>query len=538
VKRHPEDPPDAFEKAATEIADPEEIRRRAVGFGKGSQAIEPEWFDLVSRGLYRSVHDTRIGAITIPAQRQSGEQLKVVATAEAAIAEIQAEGGADADKAERLERDAVPRAQAEQRAAEEAVKEAEQRLETARENRARVREEEEEKRERRKTERPRPSLGGWRLRSDRNLFARFGFSPLKAWLVFLFEVLGSGYLLAQDVADVVGTSYWTGFGVSIVISVAMLSAALAAGIGLAAIRLPGWVAGGTLLAGFAAILVKFVPALDALRLAEESGIETLTAATLGAFLIAMVSGYALAVAADDEATVQAADEKAELIKEAGSPLGDAVEIFAAAEMAKSAADEEKCRCDALLHALWEKIEKLRDDAGRSAAAVERRRLLGIEAEVEVETIQATAQSAIEQEEAAAEWAHLIALAAHEKARMEDLPELPVAPVAAISEPSPGAAPRALSMLQILALAAAAVSGLASLVLGLIPLGVGIPLAALLVAVDFRSKAGGDDEDSGAPINPHPRIAPPANGDDPLYRYQPDHMDPKYRNGGAGAGQHQ
>jgi hypothetical protein len=537
VKQHPDDPQGAFEDAATEIVDPEEIRRKAARFGKAGQAIDPEVFDPSTRALYRAVHDTRIGAITIPGQRQAGEQLKVVESTEAAIAAIQAEGSADATKAERLETAVIPRVEREREAAAGEVKEADLEVKRAREDRARVREEEQERMERKKAERPRPSLGRWQQRSARNMFSRVRLSPGKAWLTFAFEVLGSGYLLAPNVADVIGTDFWTGFLISLVISIAMLSAALAAGIGLAAIRLPGWVVGGATVTAFGAILVKFVPALDALRLAGESGIETLTAATLGAFLIAMVSGYALAVEKDDQATVATEDEEADLLKKAGSPLQDAGDVLDEAQTSKRAAEEEEDRCVTLLRALWEKVEKLRDNAVRSAVAAEERRGKGVEAEVEVETIQATTQSAIEQEESAAEWAYLIAIAAHEKARVEELPDAPT-PVADTTGPPPERGPEGLSTLRKLALLVAAASGLSSLALGLVPLGIGIPLAALMVALDRHSKASADDAiGGGAPIDRHPRVVAAADGDNPLYRYQPDHMVPKYGDGGAGAGEH-
>jgi hypothetical protein len=537
VKRHPEDPPGAYQGAAEEIVDPEEIRRNANWFGKASQSIDPEWFEMLTRALYRSVHDTRIGAITIPGLRDAGKQLKAVTSTDAAIAEIQSEGNADAAKAARLETVVVPRVERELEDAEAALREADQKVDHARPECARVREEEKEKRTRKEVEQPRPSLGGWSRRSGRNLFSRVRLSFWKAWLTFLAEVGGSAYLLAPNVADVVGTSYWTGLGISIVISIAMLSAALAAGIGLAAIRLPGWVVGGAALAAFGAILVKFVPALDALRHAGESGVETLTAATLAAFLISLITGYALATAEDNSDTTAAEHEEADLFRQAGSPLRDALEVLGEAQAAKEAAEEERSRCDTLRLALWEKVEKLTDDAARAAAAAERRRQEGIEAEVEVETIQATTQAAIEQEEAAAEWAYLIALAAHEKARVEELPD-PAAPTAVSPYPHPTGDSGGLSAPQKLALAVAAGSGIASLALGLIPLGVGIPLAALLVFLDRRSKATVHTEGGGITIDRHPRVMAPADSENPLYRYLPDHMVPKYDDGGADAGQHQ
>src|SRR3954447_9252441 len=108
-KRHPEDPPGAYRGAAEEICDPEQIRRNAERFGKASQALDPEWFEWLVRPLYRCVHDVRIGAIAIPARREIGHQLKQAATTEDAIAEIDQEGIADGEKADRLKAEVTPR---------------------------------------------------------------------------------------------------------------------------------------------------------------------------------------------------------------------------------------------------------------------------------------------------------------------------------------------------------------------------------------------------------------------------------------------
>lgn len=542
VKRHPEDPPGAYQGAAEEVADPEQIRRNADRFGKASQALDPEWFEWLTRPLYRSVHDVRIGAIAGPARRNAGEQLKRSETTEAAIAEIQQEGSADEEKAERLQAAVIPGTERELMEAETEVKVAEGGVEAGREDVSRVRAEEEERRARREDTPRRPPLKAWLHESTRNLFARTRFSPAKAWLVFFVEVLGSAYLLAPNVADVIGTSFEVGLLISAVISIAMLAAAFAAGMGLAAVRLPGWAVGLSIVAAFGAVLVKFVPALDALRLADESGVGTLTAATLAAFLIAMVSGYAMATADDQRQALEVEEEETALWKKAGTPLGEALEVLDKAKQKLEAAEQNRDRLKKLLSALRDQVEKLRDKSSRAGAVAERRRQEGIEAEVEAETIRTVAEAAIEQEEAAAEWAYLIALAAQEKARAEELPKVPETPAAEpeVMRIGPGGSGE-LSLLQKLALGIAAAGGVASLFLGLLPLAVAVPTAAGLVLLDRgmgSTPRGGSRGGSVPPPDHRRRIVSAADGDNPLYIHQPDHMVPKYGDGGAGVGQRQ
>jgi hypothetical protein len=540
AKRHPEDPPGAYQGAAEEICDPEQIRRNADRFGKASQAIDPEWFEWLVRPLYRCVHDVRIGAIVIPARRQIGEQLKRAASTDAAIAEIEQEGIADGEKADRLKAEVIPRVERELGDAETKEKATDERVTAAREDVGRVRAEEEEKRARLAAEPRESQWRRWLRESGANLFSRIRFSALKAWLIFIVEMIGSAYLLAPNVADVIDTSFEVGLVISGVISLAMLAAGFAAGMGLAAIRLPGWVVGSSIVAAFAAILVKFVPALDALRNAQEAGVETLTAATLAAFLIAMISGYALATGDDQRRTREEEDEECELLKKAGTPLGDVLEVLAEQKSKQQEAKQERERLEQLLAALWAKVENLRDKASRAGAATERRRQEGIEAEVESETIRAVADAGIEQEEAAAEWAYLIALAAREKAYVEEMPKVPDTPPPAVRIQTMESHGRnELSLLQKLALAVAAAGGIASLFLGLIPLGVSIPVAALLVLFDRRQGARRvPAEGSTSPTDQRPRIVAAADADNPLYIHQPDHMVPKYRDGGAGAGERQ
>jgi hypothetical protein len=545
VKRHPEDPPGAYQGAATEIADPERIRSYADQFGKASQAIDPEWFEWLVRPLYRCVHGVRIGALVIPGRREAGEQMKVAASTGAAIARIQEEGEADGKKAGRLESDVIPRVNGELTKADGKLEEAEHEVEVAREDVGRVRAEEDEQQTRRANA---PRLSQWRewLREARtNLFSRTRFSPKKAGIVFGVEVIGSSILLAPNIADVIDTSIELGYAIAAVISIATLAAAFGAGLGLAAIRLPGWLVGFSVVAAFGAILVKFVPALDALRQTDDAGVETMTAATLATFLIAMVSGYALAVADDRREARESEEEGAALRKKAGSPLGDALQILAEKQEKRTEAKQDRDRLDQLRSALWDKVESLRDSASRAGAASEQRRQEGIEAEVEAETIRAVAEAGIEQEEEAAEWAYLIALAAQEKARVEVLPKVPDVPDRAARPGVEAVVVRErgkLSPLQLLALGVAAASGIASLFLGLIPLGVGIPLAALLVLLDrgFGGRSGeqGQGADGLPPTDHRRRIVAPADGENPLYVYQPDRMVPKYGDGGAGAGERQ
>jgi hypothetical protein len=541
LRRHPEDPPGAYEGAAREVADPEEIRVLAVILGKASQALDPQWFEWFARALYRCIHDVRIGAITGPGKRAAGDQMKVAASTEAAIGAIQKEAIGDEAKAKRLETSAIPRAERELAAAEIEVEKCEGKADRAQEEVARRRPEEEAKRAREKNEPPPPSLWARLRRSAPNLFTRVELSPWKASLAFVVEVVGGAYLLAPNIADIANTSYVTGLLISAVISITMLTAAFAAGTGLAAIRLPGWTIGLALLTAFGGLLVQFIPALDALRVANPSGIETLTAATLAALLIAMVTGYALATSEDSRRAIEVEEREDEPLRRAGSPLGEALDRLVERRAELEAAKKEVVRCKTLMRALWDKVESLEDAAARADAIAEKRRQAGIEAEVEVETIGATVEVGIEQEEAAAEWAYLISLAAKEKAWVEELPD-PGASSAVTPPPANPTEPRSgLSVLRKLALAVAAISGIASLWLGPIALGIGIPVAALLAALEFRPRGRDGDSEAGRavpPVDQHPTVVAAADGDNPLYRYQPDHMVPKYDDGGADAGQHQ
>jgi hypothetical protein len=368
-----------------------------------------------------------------------------------------------------------------------------------------------------------------------NLFARAGYSSRKAWLTFVAEVGASSLLLSTKIADVVGVSFYEGLGISVAVSIAMLAVAFAAGAAVAAIRLPGWMVGIAITAGFAGILVKFVPALDILRRSGDGGVEVLTAATLAAFLIAMVSGYAFAATADQRRQIEAEEDQDRLLKRAGSSLGEAVDVLAERTEEYEQAKTRHENLGKLLLALRQKIEDLRDSASRAPAKAAVRKREGVEADVEAATIRAVAEAGVKQERAAAEWAYLIALAAHDKARLEQLPEFIVPEARSVPRQAAGSRSGGLSLLQTLALATLAISGLASLMLGPVALGVGIPLAVAFALLDrYRRGPGGP----GDPPMPPSSIIPPTNGDDPLYRFHPDHMEPKYRNGRAGVGQEQ
>jgi hypothetical protein len=537
-ERHPEDPPGAYRLAAEEVADPEKIRRGANNFGMASQAIPSDRFRSLARRLYQRVHEVRIGAIVIPARREAGEKLKHSAGTDAEIAKIRAEGIADSEKADRLETDVVPRVEKEHEKAAREVEEKKERVASTRRELGRVRAEEAQLRGRRAEE---PRSWSWKLNWLRlvwvNLLARTGYSSRKAWMTFLAEVGASSFLLAPKIADVVGVSFLEGLAISFAISIAMLAVAFAAGAAVAAIRLPGWLVGVAIVAAFAGILIKFAPALDVLRRSGDGGVEVLTAATLAAFLIAMISGYALAAAADQRREIEAEEDEARLLKRAGTPLGEALEVLSERTEEYEHAKLRHDHLRKLLDALGQKIEDLRDFASRAPAKAAERKREGIEADVEAATIRAIAAAGVKQERAAAEWAYLIALAAHDKARLEGLPEFVVPEVPTLARAAEGAGRRSggLSLLLGLALATLAASGVASLMVGPVALGVGIPLAVLLVLLD-RSRGGPGGP--GGPPAPVDSIIPPADGDDPLFRYQPDHMRSKYRNGGARVGQRQ
>jgi|GEM_PF-6512480 len=539
VERHSEDPRGALQAAGREVCDPEEIRALAAWLGKTLQALDPEWFEWLVRPLYRSVHDVRAGAIVGPARRAAGEQLKVVDSTEAAIEQIQAEGIANGEKAERLEASVIPWVEGEIEQVNAEMAEADKECDAAQAEVGRVRVAEEERLAEGEDRRTRITLAErWRIWTTRNLFGRISADPWKVIPVFLAELAGTTWLLASPVSDLItDVTFAEGLGIAFVISLTLLVASFAAGTALAAIRLPGGVIGVFMLGLFTAILVKFVPALDDLREFLDSGVETLTAATLAAFFVAMMTGYTVATGEDQRKELEAEDARTALFTRAGSPLSNALDWLDEAKAGKLRAEERRENLRTLLKALWDQVERLRDEASRAPAEVADRRKLGVEAEAELKTIRVVADAGVKQEEAAAEWATLIALAAQAKARAERPPKM--GEPEGIRPPRPPAADDSAedrpSALQMLALGTVGVSGIASLVLGPVPLGVGLPVAALLAAIDrwSRRRSGG-----ATAVEPDRRVVISADEENPLYMRQPDRMVPKYRDGGAGTGERQ
>lgn len=536
VEPHPEDPPGALPRSGREICDPEEIREAASWLGKASQAIDPEWFDWVIWPLYRSVHRVREGAVVIPAQRAAGDRLRVSASTEADVSRILADGAADGDKADRLEVEVLPQVDHELEQTAREIDQAESRVQTAQRDVDRLRIEEEERAG--EEGRP-PHRSPWwsRFRSGRiNLFARVSSSPWKVLGVFGAEVGGTAALITTNVADITGQPLELAAVLSVAISIALLAASFTAGAAVAAVRLPGWLVGVGLVGLYAAILTRFVPGLDALREADASGVQALTAATLAAFFIAVGTGYALATRIDLRREIEVEDDAASLAKRAGTQLGDALDRLDQEKEELRAAKQRRDELIQLRVSLRGEIEELRDSAARAEARSQARRRDGVEAEVEEATIRAMADTGVSQEEAAADWASLIASLTYRKTRAEKPPRhgRPEATVAksswqrAETDRSDG-----LSTAQKAALATVGASGLSSLVLGPALLGVGLPLAALIVGVDrWRGRRGGGSAESAEEARERRLIVPASFEGDETYFHQPERTYAKYTNGGS------
>lgn len=532
VPRHPEDPPGAYEDAAGEVCDPDAIRVKAVPLGKASQAMGPELFEALVRAFYARAHDVRAGAIKIPAQREAGDKLKFSAGTEAEVARILAAGNADDQKAGRLEGDVVPRVEGELERASDDCKEAQTQVESAQH-------EVDHRRQQRRQEESERSSGFWSerrfARPRGNLFGRFSFSPVKAALAFAAEIVGTTFVIAPSVADIANVSFEYGVLIAFAVSVALLAASSAAGLALAAVRLPGWLVGLVLLGIYGGILAKFVPGLDALRETEMSGVETLTAATLAACLIAALIGYMLATRSDQR---QELADEAE-VERAGTSLGDALDNLDRAKKNREEAENQHRRLKQALAELWEQIEQLHDSAARCDVAALERIREGTEAEAEAGTIRAVADTGVGQEEAAGEWASLGAILTHEKARVEEVPEDDTAGVVAVGNSVDGDQTTGLTALQKAALGISGASGIGGLTLGTIPLGIGAVAVPLLILLDQRRRSDRDAAgDDGEPPPDPPSIVPPASDDNEFYIHQPDRTTSKYRDGGAGVSERQ
>jgi hypothetical protein len=536
VKRHPEDPHDAVADAGQEVTDPEQIRIKAARLGTAAQAIGPDYFEWLTRPLYRWIHQVRAGAVVMPGQREAAEQLKISAATDAELAGIRAGGAADEKKADRIEAKAISRNERDLEDAKAEVVKARERLETCRERVEVLQEADEREGRVEGTTRVRRRFRQRRSWEGRGgLFGRISLSPRKALAVFIAEVLGTALVLATKVADVFETSLEMGAAIAVALSLAILVASFVAAMAAAAIRLPGRLVGLLLVAAYAAVLFKLVPGLDALREADTEGVKAMTAATLAACFVAGFTGYVTATREDRHEEV----EERELKQKAGTPLRHAMRDLEEADEAHARAQRRVAQIEHSLAELWEEVERFRDAAQRAEVTVSERRRLGVEADAEAAAIEAIVATGVGQERAAAGWATSIALLAHEKTRLEEPPDenelrirLSLNGAGRTDEP-----PKRLSAMQQAALAVLGAGGIASLALGVAPLGIGVPVAVLMFVID-RERSRGKVASASEQELARAGIVSPASDESEPYERQPRRMFPKYRDGGDTPGERQ
>jgi hypothetical protein len=539
VPRHPGDPPGAMIDSAREICDPEAIREYAVRLGQALFGLSPAIVEEAVDRLFGRLHDVRAGAEVMQGQRQAGEQLLISATTEEAVSQILAEALAAELKADRLEAQELPEAQDELEQAYAGLKEAEHALDLrqAEYDSARVdahaKAESDQEAAPRNEPNPRP-----------NLFGLLDFFAAQAKRVIPAEILVFVLLLAAPVAQVTGVSLQYGALLAAGMSVAVLGASGLAGVALAAMRLPGWLVGVVLIGLYGLIMLKFVPGLDALRAFDPVGVETLTAATLAACLVAATTGYALAVRRDRDAEAEEGrDGDGALL--AASPAYVALEARdrsqrRVGELAAAAATARKAR-----DVVRDRIEELRHSAARGPIAVMERLQEGTAAEARLATIRAMTATAVGQERAAAQWAAEMAILAHLKIRAEGLP-----PVDALVgdrsrfSPSASSGPvaRARTGLERAALVVFAAGSFGFVVAGPVAPALGSGTAAVLLLVRRRPlprlwrrarvEADAEAQPEAAPIGS------PASVDSRTWRRHPDRTVPRYGDGGAGVGERQ
>ncbi len=550
VKRHPEDPGvSALHLTASEVCDPELIRKALVDFGISMQAVGETAFGEILDWIVDGITGTRVGAITGPAQVAAGEQQKTVKTTDNDVAAIVADGNGDALKADRLEGTTRPRLEDEIRKDEENVARLTEKRDV---DRTRVAEGRKHHHEREPDHKPKllvpPRCAGDLMQ----------WVALPVWLAVLAVLLDVGngiFTLQAPISNVVNTSEWGSYALAIGVSVVLGLASALAGFALAAIRLPGRIVGAIFVAAFIAMMVELVTGLDALRLSEPIGAETLTVATVASCYVSALTGYAIVVWRDYApqravlvAVIAAQTEVA--VAAAGSELGDAVKVLQETEVELEAATESLTGHLAKLDELDEEIERLRDSEARVDVVARRRESQGIVADVETATIIAVANTHIQQEVAATKlWGRAMAWAAWRKTRAEELPEgYEIREPGAAKTPAPEAIPEegltALQKAAIVSLLIGALSGmlgaLTSLAVGVIVMAAAAAIAAVLLLLGARRRrpgAGAAASPVGWPAEPV-RIVSPADESGSEYREQPSYMVPKYRSGGPAGGKRQ
>ncbi len=538
IDRNPDDPADAIRNTAREVCDPEKIREYAGDFGTSLMALEPDEADHSIEQTYKGVTGVRSRAHTGPAKRAAGDQLKIETTTDADVKVIVANGLADGLKADRLEAIAIPRAQAEVDIAEREVAEREEAFEAA--NREVVRVETEiasAKDESRAGIDPDERPGGF--------WQWVRLSPRMAVLVAMLDILISTFVLEPAVGDLISTSIPYGsFLIALGLSTSLMVASGAAGVALAAIRLPGRVTGAIFLGIFTVVAFKFVGGMDALREGSESGVETLTACTLFAAYVAALTGYAAAAFQDAK---EQRSPGVDIEEGSRAVLGMVTSVQAKAGEKLAEAKGRLSRGKDTLSGLLDEVEELRDSAARADGLGLKRESEGIAARTEAAVIDSVAKAGVEQERFAHEdWAVAVARAAYLKARAEKLPD-PAQEVtlvdAKVEDDEQEDRKTGLSLLKKIAIGVLLAGLLAGIFLGWATAAVGAVLAGALLLLDRvggRRRAAKVD---AVPAEPEPEvpgstIAPAAAEDSPFYYHQPSYMVPKYRQGESTNGDHQ
>jgi hypothetical protein len=514
--RHPEDPRSAFEATAEEVCDPEKIRIRLVGTGQAAQAIMPKKFYSLVREVATGIFRVRAGAILVPAKAAAGAQLQIVESTDKDVEQIVGHGRADGLKAKRIKDDQIPRVEseiAEQKQEVEKTKkdelEADKRVEALRDD------------------------GIARNARPGGLLHWVAIAPWVALCLGLLSGAVNTAVLQPQVSNVISVSFIGSYLVAAGLSATFELFSGMAGFLVASLRLPGRAAGALFGLLFLLIVWRLVPGLDALREGKTTGVTVLTVATLCSCYVSFATGYAAASWRDYV-------DHRQLVKTAGTALGNALDARGVAQEAHRVAMTKLSDLVAQRSVLYELVEKLNDSAGRADAVALGREADGIRADVQVDTINAVATAQVDQEYAAhVEWSEGVAALAYEKARAEELPMGDAIQVAAAPLPRAGLA-SGLTLLQTAAIAALGLGAIGGFVVGPFLLAVGAALATILLLPCGRFVRWlGVTKPSQ--VQPPPKVPPidsPADLSAPLYLAQPDRMTPKYADGGAGTGQAQ
>jgi hypothetical protein len=541
-----DEPPRGLVDAGREICDPELIRVIAAWLGRALRRLSPAIVIAGVVRLYTAVHEVRAGAEVSQGQRAIGKELEFSAATEEAVREIEENAYADEQKAERLSYRAVADADAEKERASKELAEARAEERQRQDDYDRARRDDYERAAREKGEESATRATADDRASRPSVFALLPGLLRYAKYGLPGEVLVFTLILMLPIAQALDTSWQLGALLAAGISTTVLGASALAGVVVAAIGLPVWVVGVAFVGVYLLIMGEFVPGLTALRLFDEAGAETLTAATLAACLVAVITGYAVAIWHVHHAPGDAGEEEpdpalvASLVVVAREARDRATARVSDAEVWVAKAERARA-------AIYNEIEELLDSAARGPARVHARRGQGVEAEARIATIRSTTATAVRQERAAARWTIEGALLSYgeaitqEPVKEDGTPMAPVSPTPCGDSPE---RPERRTGLLAAALTVVAAGSFGYLGAGPVAPAIGAGMAALLLLVGLRPplrgwrkpRHGADAEPAREP-GPAP-IGSPGSLDSEAYKRQPDRTVPKYRDGGAGHGERQ